>query len=62
MEVSGAGPAYFCCGVGRGVGCYAAGIQVGDELGVGLYVGDEVVEGGGAIGEDSGGGEGLKGG
>ena len=43
------------------MGCYAAGLEVGDELGVGGDVGYEVVEGGGAVGEDAGGGEGLEG-
>ncbi len=43
------------------MGCYAAGLEVGDELGVGGDVGYEVVKGGGVVGEYSGGGEGLEG-
>ena len=43
------------------MGCYAAGLQVGDELGVGGDVGYEVIEGGGAVGEGAAGGEGLEG-
>lgn len=44
------------------MGGYGAGGAIGDELGVGLDVGDEVVEGCRVVREDAGGGEGLEGG
>ena len=48
-------------GVGRGEGCDGARLAVGDELGVGGDVGDEVVQRRGVVGEDTGCGEGLQG-
>lgn len=60
-EVGGAGPFFAVGRVRGGVGGDGAGGAVGDEGWVGGYVGDQVVEGRGVVGEDAGGGEGLKG-
>lgn len=46
-------------GVRGGEGGYGARGAVGDEFGVGGDVGNEVVEGRGMVGEDTGGGKGL---
>lgn len=48
-------------GVRGGEGGDGARGAVGDEVGVGGDVGDELVQGRGVVGEDAGGGEGLQG-
>lgn len=59
-QVCGAGPILLVGGVRGGEGGYGARGAVGDEFGVGGYVGDEVEQGRGVVGEDAGGGEGLQ--
>ena len=61
-EFGGAGPGFVVGGVWGGGGGDGGGGAVGEEGGVGGDVGDEVVDGGGAVGEDGGGAEGLDGG
>lgn len=58
-ERCGARVLFLCGRMRRGPGCYRAGGTVGEEGGVGGYVGDESVEGRGWVGEDRGGMESL---
>lgn len=60
-EVGGAGPGLLVGAVRGGEGGDGARGAVGDEVGVGGDVGDDVVQGLGVVGEDAGGGEGLQG-
>lgn len=60
-EVGGAGPLLPVGGVRGGEGGDGARGAVGDEVGVGGDVGDELVQGRGVVGQDAGGGEGLQG-
>lgn len=58
-ECCGARILFLCGRVRRGPGCYRAGGTVGQEGGVGSYVGNESVEGRGWVVEDRGGVESL---